>query len=236
MKHYWFGDSWIVGDELEHSVPRSERHLYAFPRLVSDHFGVESVNCGVSGSSVDSLPFYFNQHVCSMSPGDTVFFGLSSYHRTGILDNNQWYQISPGSNHSEYIHPCTDTWFKYFDTEQHRLYNYDKTIGLLYLLTKEYDLNCYFFNLFSTVPGTIIDIVPSKNWLLNRNRCLADYIMHINGNSAGYVISDDMPHLDYSDWLKHEEFLNEYVRPGVAHPNIRGHRRIAEKLIGLIDA
>ena len=57
MKFYWFGDSWVVGDELELTVPYDQRSQYVFAQLFSDHYGVECVNLGLSFSTTvpDSL-------------------------------------------------------------------------------------------------------------------------------------------------------------------------------------
>lgn len=37
------------------------------------------------------------------------------------------------------------------------------------------------------------------------------------------------------DWNKHKVMLEKYVKPGYCHPNINGHKKIAEELIKCLD-
>jgi hypothetical protein len=53
MKFYWFGDSWVYGDELDLSKD------LPFAEIVSKHFDAKCVNLGQCGSSIDDIPFEF---------------------------------------------------------------------------------------------------------------------------------------------------------------------------------
>ena len=235
MTHYWFGDSWIVGDELELTVDKDSRDQYVFAKLVSDYFDSKSVNLGVSGSSVDSLPWEFSKISNQIQPGDTAFFCLTAPHRTTIINDNKLpAQIVPGPNYSQVVHPHAKEWFKFFDTESHRCYSYGRTVSLLWLWCNYLKVECFFVNLFTTPTEKLLDIVPNRCWLLPTNECLSKFIMPLNGNYEGIVISDDTHFLSNEQWQMQKEYLEKYVKPGYCHPNIQGHRVIADNIIDIL--
>ena len=236
MTHYWFGDSWLVGDELELEVPMDNRWDYVFGRLVSNYFGVSAVNCAVSGSAPDSLPWEFNKVADQLQTGDTAFFCLSAPHRTSVLNNEKLLkQITPSVNYNPLAHLHSKQWYKYFDTTAHQAYNYDRTVNLLWLWAQQLQITCYFINIFTTSPDAVMDITPSTAWLLPRDRCLSEFIMPLNGNTEGVVVSNDMSFLTVDQWAAHKEALKEYVHPGYCHPNVCGHQHIAEELIKILE-
>lgn len=230
-KHYWFGDSWICGDELELVVPMDERGNYTFPNLIGQQFDAETVNLGVSGSSIDAIPFWFKDIVDVVRPEDTVFFALTAPHRTTLFDAQGLPKhILPGSAYNQ-VHPYLHHWFKYFDSEPQRAFNYDRTVNLLYLWCKKLNIRCWFFNLFTTGPESIFDLTPECVWLLPRDHCVSEFIMPVNGDSQGFVVSNDSPFLTDYQWQTQKECLDKYVRPGYCHPNLSGHRLIADQLV-----
>jgi hypothetical protein len=236
-KFYWFGDSWVVGDELENQVDQLHRQQFVYAQLVSDYYRKPCVNLGVSGSSPTSLVYAFNQVAPKLTPQDTVFFGLSAYHRMAVFDENgALRQAIPGSNHNAARFEHTDVWFKFFDNHYQRLYNYDSTINLLYLWAKSLSVTVYFYNIFSTVNDQMLeDLVDTESWLIPKNQCLADFIMHLDGNIHGYVITDDCAEITTTDWQHQQKMLEQYVRPNHAHPNIAGQRKIAQEIIKILD-
>jgi hypothetical protein len=75
MKFYWFGDSWVFGDELELQVAADQRRLHTFATLVSEHYQANCVNLSTCGSSLNSIPLEFNKIVNDIDPAiDRVFF------------------------------------------------------------------------------------------------------------------------------------------------------------------
>lgn len=145
-------------------------------------------------------------------------------------------QIIPGTNYNKTIHPYVKEWYKYFDTEQQRVYNYDRTINLLYLWAKQLGVKTYFLNLFTTPTHSVMDIVPASSWLVPRNQCVAQFMLNNIDNYNGVVISDNIPELTDIDWQKQKSALEKYVKPGYAHPNVEGHRHISTKLIALLES
>lgn len=232
MKFYWFGDSWLVGDELELTVPYAERKQYVFAKLFSDYYQAECVNLGESGSSPDIIPWSFSKIVSQLTADDQVFFCLSASHRTAIFNESGIpEQIIPGPNYNPHVHSETKLWYKYFDTPSQRLYNYDCTINLLWLWCQKLGVTCWFANLFTTEPDTMIDIVPKCSWLLPRNQCIAQLIMPAIDNESGTVVDSDRPSLTNEQWNEQSAYLERYVKPGYCHPNVQGHQHIANQLI-----
>jgi hypothetical protein len=235
-KFYWFGDSWLTGSELELVVPKNTCDRYVFAKLISNHFSVQCVNLGQSGSSPDIIPYLFSKIAHQLTIEDTIFFCLSAPHRTMIFsESGVPYQIMPGANYNKKVHPYTKEWYKYFDTEQQRLYNYDRTVNLLYLWCQQLGVTVYFCNLFTTMPDKMLDIVPESAWIYPRDRCVAQFILHNINDRGGVVVSDDIPDISIEDWDKHKVMLEKYVKPGYCHPNIDGHKKIAEELIKCLD-
>lgn len=237
MKFYWFGDSWLAGEELQLSVPYDQRKQHTFAQIVSDHFAADCVNLGENGLSPDIFPLRFKTTADQLTPNDTVFFCLSSSHRTILLDEaGQEQQIMPDYNSNPNRHPWTREWYKYFDTRPQRIYNFDRTVDLLYLWCQSLGVRCYFLNLFTTEPEAVVDIVPDSAWLIPRDQCAAQTILHTVDNDIGMLVVDDNPRLLTADWMRQKELLDLYVRPGVMHPNLAGHRRIAQDLISRLNA
>ena len=79
-----------------------------------------------------------------------------------------------------------------------------------------------------------MNIVPESAWLIPRDCCVAQSILHTVDNDIGMLVVDDNPRLLTVDWEQQKELLERYVRPGIMHPNLAGHEKIAQDLIALI--
>lgn len=230
IKFHWFGDSWVAGDELEN--PAQHR----FSELVSQHFGATCLNYGINGSGVTALPVLLHSKLSQIGPNDTVFFCLTSSIRTSMFDeHNKLKNILVNGYAAHDLHPHSDQWFRYFDNAAQRVYNYDSTINLLWLWCKHLDLKCYFLNLFTTEPTSIIDCVPESAWLVPRDKCIAQSILSTIDNKYGSIFVDDNPELTNQQWKIQKQQVEQYIRPNFAHPNIQGHAKIANDLIELIN-
>ena len=85
MKFYWFGDSWVYGDELSDN----DRHTNTFAKLVSDYYQASCVNLAICGSSVNSVTYELIKNIDKIDPlTDVIFFGLTSNIRTSLFDND----------------------------------------------------------------------------------------------------------------------------------------------------
>ena len=120
MKFHWFGDSWVVGDEL--GTP----NVHRFSRLISDNFKEECVNLAQRGSNINALPLAFHKHIANVDQDDVVFFCLTSSSRTGMFDELGKFKNILTSSYAEHRpHQHSDKWFKYFDNPHQRVYDYD---------------------------------------------------------------------------------------------------------------
>jgi len=235
-KYYWFGDSWVAGDELEFQVDSTQVKNHTFAGLVSQHAGAEMINLSACGSGVNYMLTEFARCKDQIDPAnDLVFFCLPPSHRNGTFDElGNFLNILPSGYSKHRPHPHTKEWYKYFDNPYQRLYNYDLTTNLLYLWCKQLNISAYFLNIFTTEAESLISCIPDSSWLIPRDRCLAEFILNIIDNQYGAVIVDDNPDLTNKDWAVQSELVNRYIHPLFCHPNVEGHKKIAEELIKLL--
>jgi hypothetical protein len=236
-KFYWFGDSWVFGDELEKLVPCHNVTQYNFAGLVSSHFNAECVNLSECGSSITTIPLKFYEILEKINPDvDRVFFGLTASHRTAMFDDSGNYQnILPSLHNKHKPHKHQDKWFKYFDSQGQRTYNYDCITNLLYFWCQQKNIKCYFLNLFTTETVSLINSIPDDAWLVSKDQCTAQFILELVDNQNQSVITDDSPNLTNDQWAIQSKLVEKYIKPCYAHPNIHGHKVIADNLIKLLE-
>jgi hypothetical protein len=225
MKFFWFGDSWVAGDELDLAKD------VTFAELASDYFNAQCVNLGECGSSIDSIIWQFYKIKEQVSSNDIVFFCLTANHRVSLFDERkQLKHLIPGIMYEKHNpHEHKDQWFKYFDTPAQRIFNYDKVINLLFLWCQQLDIRCYFINIFTIETDSIIDIVPKEYWLVSKNSCLAQSILPMVTQHGLFL--DDCPDFTDEQWKKQEPMVKKYIRPNYQHPNALGHKKISELII-----
>ena len=147
-KFYWFGGSWVRGDELDKSIPVEKVHQNTFPYLVSEHYSAQCINMAENGSSVDTVLVNFSKIIDQADTDATMFFCLPPLHRTSFF-NDQGIQknILPSgpanSNRYHNRHEYSTMWYKYFDSESQQIYNRDRTINLLHLWCKDLKIRHY---------------------------------------------------------------------------------------------
>ena len=235
---FYFGDSWVFGDELELQVGESSRKKHTFAELVSRHFQARCVNLSSCGSSVSSIPMQFKEIIRDLDPTiDRVFFFLTANHRTCMFDDSGEIKnilLSPYSKKHN-THPYQEQWYKYFDNPAQRLYNYDSSINLLYLWCKSIGVTCHFSNIFTVEHESIIDCTPNSAWLLPKNKCIAEWILPVINPNTFSVVTDDHPDLTDDQWKQQKPLVEQYIRPCYAHPNINGHKKIAQHIIDLLE-
>ena len=238
MKFYWFGDSWVKGDELEKILPASSWQKSAFPQLVSDYYGAECVNLGVNGHGVDNLAWEFSKVVNNIDPAqDKVFFFLSSDIRTWMFNEQGklcWIGPYPGFVPSQ-AHPWWQEYLKYFDNPYQRTYNYDRSVDLLYFWCRNLDITCYFSNIFTTQPTPIMDHTDPESWLVPRDQCIASAIIPHIDNDSGLIFVNDIPKFTTDQWQLQRTHVEKYIRPLGCHPNVEGHKKIAQHIIDLMQ-
>ena len=228
-KFYWFGDSWVYGDELS----TNDQQNNTFAKLISNHFNAECVNLSIRGSSINSITHEFTKNIDKIDPSvDMVFFGLTSNIRTSLFDDTgKLKNILPSGYAAHKLHPYLNEWYKYFDSSAQRVYNHDCNINLLYLLCKDRGIQCYFFNIFTITDSVKFDYIPLENWILSKNKCIAEYILPVIDIKTLGLVTDDCPEITSDQWNVQKVYVDQYIRPCYCHPNAQGHKKIAEELI-----
>lgn len=236
-KFYWFGGSWITGDELQHQVPKGQESFHVFPKLISNHFEAECINLGANGSSISSLPLSFASQLEQFDSDSTVFFCLPPSHRVSLFDQQGHLRNILPSQAKEFhkIHDYADQWYKYFDNMHQRVYNHDIIINLLHFWCKSLDLKHYFFNDLWSHKFSIIDSTHDSNWLVGKKNSIAEFILPMVDKVTQDVIMEDGPTVSESEWQTQQEYIKRYIKPCYCHPNLEGHKKIAQELAKCIE-
>ena len=222
MKYFWFGDSWVFGDELQSGK--------TFAQIVSDIHNAECINLAQCGSSLDDIPYIFFHHLDAISNDDTVFFCLTASHRVSFFESGQLKRIMPTEMYLKHQpHPFWRQWYRYFDSPEQRSYNRDKTINLLYYWCLARGINSWFCNIFTQDTNKLIDTTPDTSWLLPRNECLAGCILPVIGQDNLYLADNE--NLTHEQWNQQQIAIDKFIRPNFTHPNSNGHQHIAQKII-----
>ena len=239
-KFYWLGDSWVVGSELDLEVPETTKQNYTFAKLVSDYFGAECINLGQPGISNDLLPLILFENINNIdAQNDTVFFCLTSHHRVSMLnDKKHPLTVLPSiqdTSRRDNEHPHWKEWYKYFDTENNQIFNYERNLNLLFHWCKSQQINFYFVNSFTTVNESIFDLTYPANWLLPKNQSLSNFIFPVTDIEFGGIVLEDRSWLTEAQWRDQQQAIDEYIKPCFCHPNLLGHKKIAQEIIKLLE-
>lgn len=235
MAFYWFGSSWVYGDELEHLVcDRNDRCKSTFAHKVSCHFGHLCINLAECGSSTDAMLHMFLQNVHTITDKDTVFFFTVDDIRISLLDEkNQIRNILPnGFPKKHNTHPHVDQWYRYFDTEPQRSFSFWRNINLMHHVCEVKKINHWFSHMDVVVSPSELDLVDPARWLLPKNRCLADSLLPITGSR---LYLDDCAELTEQQWAQQKKAVEQYIKPCWAHPNLAGHDKLAVEIINLLS-
>lgn len=234
MKYFWFGDSWVVGDELV--LPNNQNFDKTFAYLTSKFFNAECINLGECGSSCDDIVQRFFQTVSKIGVDDVVFFCLTVNHRVSFFDNDgKIKRVMPNQIYEQHQpHPNRMQWYRFFDTPAQRIFNRDKNVNLLHYFCKDRSIKHFFCNLFTVETSVMIDTVPEHYWLVPKSSCLAKAILPVIDSENLYL--DDHPNLSNEQWTTQKKAVDHYIRPNWAHPNENGHACIADMLIEKIKA
>ena len=216
LTDYWFGDSWVYGDELDD--PAND----CFAKLVSDAFGSECINLGQNATSIDSIVYKFLSIKDQIKSNDSVFFFLTESNRITIDNKNLL--AGAWENHIVNLHPYNKYWYKYFDSDIQQQLNLDKNLFLLHNACPQ----AKFCNIFSFNSSKHI---PDSAWLLSSDQCIAEFILpYVH---KGMLLTDH-PELLVEEWQEQEPYVEKYFYPNHAHPNKLGHKKVAEELCKLI--
>lgn len=236
MKYYWFGGSWVYGDELTVIAPGTSRADYAFPYLVSRNFNADCINLAGRGDSIDCTLLNFYKIIPDLTLDSVIFFCLPTIHRVSFFDENgNLKNILPnGYKNTHNMHDYSNEWYKYFDTIPQRIYHQNCMVNLLHFWCTNLKVRHWFFYDSYTQIENMMDVTPEEIWLLPRHQCLTQLILPLVNEKTKQVILHDEPLLTTQEWETQKPYIEKYIRPCYAHPNIEGHKEISEKLINLL--
>jgi len=233
MAFYWFGDSWVYGDELEKQTNGESFKNFTFAKLVSDHYEQSCINLSVCGGSNDLMLYEFYKIYNRLTADDTVFFLLTADYRTSFFDELTLKNVLPHYYSKHNAHPHCDIWYKFFDSKKQSAFQYDRVINLIYLWCKQIGVDCRFANLFAPQNTNIFNVVPPENWLLPQDQCLAKFILPVTKDQQ--LILDDCSEITELEWAQQKPAVDQYIRPNYCHPNIDGHEKIANGIINILN-
>jgi hypothetical protein len=199
-----FGDSFPAGCDLADTDCR-------FPKLIADGLGWELIDFSQGSSSIDHAVHFFMSWIQKQnSINDTVaLFCLTDPSRTMYFDeHDNLRELTPHSN---------NTLAQYYKimlnpkTEQHI---WIKNITLLNLLCKHHSIPAYFIN----------------NWAYSQS--LVDYVDCAYPESICEILGFSEREWDYykSNPFEQVDKSGKYFDRGCYHPNVQGHKKIAETL------
>jgi hypothetical protein len=251
----WFGDSWPSGSELykthgettetslegkyfwqDYAVYLSRPDL-AFPHWVSTHRNNCYINFSGSGRSLD-FALYQLTKFCkeNLNPDTkyTVFLCTTAQSRKFAID------IAGQHHHRQLIrfhHPNT----KAIDQDfAFSIYNSTVCLNNFYLLCYRYNIDLKIIPVWDFFEShSEIDIVPDNAWLskipltklafgedFDLNNCEKPGDDIYNANGIGHALGRKA--------VAHHLRNHPYIKPMVMHPNIDGHKKLAETIINLL--
>ena len=217
-KIYIYGNSWVRGCELSQFVPEMNHAgkdvpYLAFPARLQELLNIEVINRGVTGSSVVTMVYQFIEQIPS-TDDLAIFCCTAKTRRTFFTEDG---------NKVEHQFLMDDMIRN--NREDHEVHA--RTLTLLYLLCKNYNVPCYFLHEFDTynIDNPVLNVIPEDNWLIPKNKSICSEVF----DNEFFNIYDNHHMGNFLEWIESKnENSKEYIKPCVAHPNIKGHQAIAE--------
>ena len=232
MKILFSGDSFTYGDELENH--KKDR----YSKLVSDHFHAEEINLATNGASNDKIVRNVFEHL-SLWDVDAIVIQFSVLSRFDVynhndpavliknaidpLNNEGWVSIAPSNIGGEFGHvdhfrkSRAIPYYKHIQdniTDQQR---YFQQILLLQMYLKQKNIPYVMLHLESFEYKW--HKVHKPNYYMDQCEEFESIIPNIIGEHFGEYFCPDLRKMGHPE--KHG-----------THPNIKGHRLIADHIIG----
>jgi hypothetical protein len=211
MTIWFYGDSWPAGCELAQDG-NGDDPSRAFPTIVGQLLKTDIINKAVTGSSQEYMIEAFLES--SVQKNDIVIFCCTAKTR-------RLYRTTDGTLFDVQFNP-DETYVNPYEDERVSSH----CCALLYHLAISRGATPYFLNQFDSSRYTdlMYNEIPTHCWLIPNQEsilsCLFDpdffhqWDHHHNGN--------------FQEWLSTEsDLVKKYIRPCQAHPNMVGHRVIA---------
>jgi hypothetical protein len=209
---YWFGGSIVQGTELEKCGTVEQDR---FSLLVSQHCGWIEQNFATQGSSISHIADQIIK--TKFEPESIIFIIIPLYCRYFWIDEN-YKQCNIMPNDKTFRQ-----WYKTVDNWGYRTHTVFQQLFLIKLFLEKNNLKFYFFNEMDRAV-----------------RFTGDTVIYFDEVYDHFLLPPESYLLEELEWnfdqgypdinLKHKYFF-----PCEHHPNVHGHRRLADKIISLID-
>ena len=232
QKFIWLGASWTQGFELDKIDP-SLMKTSTYPRLISNYFNRECVDLSETGGSNEYMLYALTKNKHLISKDDVVFVNSVSKYRFLWIEEDGTpavtYKMKERGKPT--IYPkIVDFYEKYIVNEEYADWRSLSTMNSIYLMIKHLGAIPLFVNVYSRTSFGDDCIIPEKNWLIPQNKCIAEYILgYISDKDL--IVVNDMPGLTNKEWETAKPFVEKYIHPLETHPNVAGHKKIADELI-----
>jgi hypothetical protein len=221
MTIWFFGDSWPAGCELELFLDTKDTSItavpeLAFPAMVGKLLNKTVINMAKTGASQEFMIESVLQS--NINPNDIIIFCCTAKTRRMYRRPNGTIWERQFNHDSDYVNPYEDE-----RVSSHCL-------SLLYYMSQARKANTYFFNLFDCVHymDPMYQEIPENCWLIPIQESVLSYLY----DSDFFHQWDHHHNGDFRQWLDTECLaVQKYIRPCQAHPNLDGHKLIAEYLV-----
>ena len=230
-KLVWFGASWPQGWELDKIVDDSKVNECVYPALVGKHFEIECINLSETGGSNEYMLYSLTKNKHLISKNDLVIFDVASKYRFLWIEEDGTPVITRlmlNRSKPTIYGKIKELYEKFFVNEEYVNWKTATTLNSLYLMTLHLGGTPLFINNYSKTNFNCI--IPEENWLLPQNKCIAEFILgYISDKDL--IVVEDMPELTVDEWKHAKTFVDKYISPLQNHPNLSGHRKIADGII-----
>jgi len=210
MKIMTFGDSWAAGWGLKEGEK-------TFTNFISDSLQCKEINFSKSSSSLGQILHDLSKNIQNARQSDFVIVVIPPDTRWYTESNNHNFRsmLLGDKDYKNFINDKTDYWFRYHHSLFiHSIYSICKQLNLNYILAHNYGKLEFVKPFNQLIPDCIfLDKVKSLTTLLGGE----DY--------ANYDLKNDGP----PETVKGKNFI-----PDDVHPNEKGHKLIAEIILGKI--
>lgn len=201
-----FGDSWVVGTELE-------SHEKNFSTILADMLNLKHENHGISGASNDETFLQLKNYCASKKPGEEVIavILITSPIRSLYIDHdNNRRQILPKAKLEDKDRDYY--FFKYFHSPAQEALRLELCLNALQNLCREYNIKDYYISGWADIDLDSAGI-NKKRFFPKTCAELFDAPTEHEFSFAG---------------------SNKYIYPNNCHPNQLGHQLIAKELYNWI--
>jgi hypothetical protein len=242
----WFGDSWPIGEELGQDTDVIDKTIFpnavvgfgrdnplkAFSTLVSNHRKQNFINFSKSGASIDFTVFnLINSYSEIPTPQyqpikekiqteqqHTAFLCVTAQIRGFGIEYPVWSKL----------HYNTD---KRKTVDRTEIYDSIIAINCFYSICKNYNIDCVIIPIFCDL------IIPEEfKHLVLFNSAILSKTSLVELTFGQKLIDDNLYNQGVSEIEIYDHLKNkDWIAPNRMHPNLLGHRKLAYKLIELLE-